>query len=253
MLNYEELEHIANLKRLSLINTEKDYLQDLILFSIYSNIGKELVFKGGTSLYKIYKLNRFSEDLDFTLTKEFDIKKIANKIISNLLLLNVKSKIKDIKKYKNEINIRLLINGPLYKGNKETQCFIPLNISMKDKVLIEPKKESVISLYRELPSFDLFLMQEEEILAEKVRAIFTRLKPRDIYDLWFLLIKKNIKFDIKLIDKKLSLYNLKFNFKDFKNRVERMKGLYKVDLKNLMIGELQDFDEVKKELFDKLK
>ena len=69
----------------------------------------------------------------------------------------------------------------------------------------------------------------------------------------FLLIKKNIKFDIKLIDKKLSLYNLKFNFKDFKNRVERMKGLYKVDLKNLMIGELQDFEELKKELFDKLK
>jgi predicted nucleotidyltransferase component of viral defense system len=63
MLNYEELENIAKLKRLSLKNGEKDYLQDLLLFIIYSNVGEELIFKGGTCLYKIYKLNRFSEDL----------------------------------------------------------------------------------------------------------------------------------------------------------------------------------------------
>ena len=36
MLNYEEIENITRLKKLSLRNIEKDYLQDLILFSIYS-------------------------------------------------------------------------------------------------------------------------------------------------------------------------------------------------------------------------
>ena len=60
MLGTEELEDIARLKRLSLINAEKDYLQDILLFSIYSIVGRELVFKGGTCLYKIYKINRFS-------------------------------------------------------------------------------------------------------------------------------------------------------------------------------------------------
>lgn len=253
MLNYDELENIAKLKRLSVINTEKDYLQDLILFSIYFNIGKELVFKGGTCLYKIYKLNRFSEDLDFTLTKKFDINKVANKIILNLELLNIKGKIKEIKEYKNEINIKLLLNGPLYKGNKESQCFIPLNISMKDKVLLEPEKESIISIYKEIPNFDIFIMKEEEILAEKVRAIFTRLKPRDIYDLWFLLIKKDINFDIGLINKKLELYDLKFDLKEFKNRIETMKGLWQTDLKNLTLTEIQEFDKTKKEIFEKLK
>src|SRR3989344_5363648 len=165
MLSYEELENIARLKKLSLINTEKDYLQDVVLFIIYSNLGKELIFKGGTCLYKIYKLNRFSEDLDFTLTKRFDIKKLSNKVISDLNLLDIKGKIKEIKVYKNELNVRFLLNGPIYKGNKETQCFIPLNISLKEKVLLKPKKEFIIPMYKELPSFELFAMQEKEILA----------------------------------------------------------------------------------------
>ncbi len=248
MLDFEEFDRIAKLKRLSLINTEKDYLQDIILFSIYSNIGKELVFKGGTSLYKVYKLNRFSEDLDFTLTKNIDIKKMGNNLLSDLTLLNITGKIKEIKEHKNEINIRLLLNGPLYKGSKVTQCFIPLNISLREKVLLEPKRESVIPLYKELPNYEIFVMQEKEILAEKVRAIFTRLKPRDVYDLWFLLVRKNAAFDLNLVNKKLLIYNLKFEFKEFNKRIEKMKGLWQTDLKNLIIGEPQDFNKIKREI-----
>jgi hypothetical protein len=177
------------------------------------------------------------------------MKKISDKVISNLLLLDIKGVIKEIKEYKNEINVRLLLNGPLYKGGNETQCFIPLNISMKEKILLEPRRESILSLYRELPNFELFAMQEKEILAEKVRAIFTRIKPRDVYDLWFLIVRKNVPFDLKLINKKLSLYNLKFDFEEFRNKVDKLKSLWQLDLKNLIIGELQEFSKVKKELF----
>lgn len=252
MLSYEELENIARLKKLPLINAEKDYLQELILFSIYSDVGKELVFKGGTALYKIYKLNRFSEDLDFTLTKKLDTEKVANKIVSDLVLLNIGAKIKEIREYRNETNVRLLLKGPLYKGSKERQCFILLNISKREQAL-EPKKETIIPMFREIPSFEIFIMSEKEILAEKIRAIFTRQKPRDIYDLWFLLTRKNINADMELINKKLSIYNLKFNFKEFENKIEKMKGLWQIDLKNLIIGELPDFDKIKKELIEKLR
>ncbi len=253
MLNYEELENIAKLKRLSLQNAEKDYLQELILFSLYSVLGKELVFKGGTCFYKIYKLNRFSEDLDFTLTKKVDINKISNKVISDLMLLNIKGKIKEIKEYQHEVNIKFLLNGPLYKGSKETQCFISLNISMKEKVLLEPKKEDILPLYKELPSFEIFTMEEKEILAEKVRAIFTRIKPRDTYDLWFLMTKKNINFDVLLINKKLLLYDMEFNLKILKDRIEKISGLWQTDLKSLTIGETPDYSKIKKDLFENFK
>lgn len=252
MLNYDELESMAKLKKLNLANAEKDYLQDVMLFSLYSNIGKELVFKGGTALYKIYKLNRFSEDLDFTLNYKINIEKISSKILSDLMLLNIKGKIKEIKEFKNEINARFLLNGPLYRGGKETQCFIPLNISKREQTVLEPKKESVISLYKEIPNFEVFVMQEEEILAEKVRAIFQREKARDIYDLWFLLMKKNTRPNKEIISGKLAFYNLKFGFKEFKNRIEKMRDLWNIDLKNLILSDLKDFDEVKKEVIEKL-
>lgn len=249
MLSYEELEAIARLKKLSLKNAEKDYLQNLILLSIYSTVGKELVFKGGTALYKIYKLDRFSEDLDFTVNGKINIKKITIKVISDLELFNIKGKIKDIKEFRNEINVRFLFNGPLYKGNKETQCFIPLNISMREQILIEPRREKIISLYKEIPSFELFVMDEKEILAEKIRTILTRMKPRDIYDLHFLL--KNTNFELEIVNKKLALYHLKFDVKEFKEKIEKMEGLWEMDLRNLLAKEV-DFAQTKKEIFEKI-
>lgn len=234
-----------------MISTEKDYLQDLVLFSLYSKIGGELIFKGGTCLYKFYKLNRFSEDLDFTLVKKININKTLNKIVSDLDLLNIKGKIKEIKKYRTEINIRILFNGPLYKGSKETQCFIPLNISQKERVVLEPEREMMLSLYREIPNFELFVMKEQEIFAEKIRAILTREKPRDVYDLWFLLSKKNVKPDLELVDKKLRLYNTEFNLNRFKKAIDRKKGIWNIDLKNLIIGELPSFDKIRTEIFER--
>lgn len=248
-----KLDDIARLKRLRLENAEKDYLQELVLFSLYSQISNELIFKGGTCLYKLRKLNRFSEDLDFTLTKKINIEKVTKRIIADLSLVDIKSKIKEIDKHRNEINIRLIVNGPLYKGSKETQCFLPLNISLREKILLQPKKEVFTSLYKEIRDFEIFFMQEQEILAEKIRAILTREKPRDVYDLWFLLINKKINFNLKLVDKKLKIYNLKFNFDDFINAVERKRGLWAIDLKGLIIGDLPEFNNVKEEIILVLK
>jgi len=54
---------------------QKIFLNDLILFILY-NKTDNLVFKGGTALYKLYGLPRFSEDLDFTVIRNVNIKKI---------------------------------------------------------------------------------------------------------------------------------------------------------------------------------
>lgn len=46
---------------------EKDYYVTLVLYELTMKI-PNLIFKGGTSLSKCYKLiNRFSEDIDITL------------------------------------------------------------------------------------------------------------------------------------------------------------------------------------------
>lgn len=53
------------------IYVEKDYWVTYTLFAIYNNeIGKDVVFKGGTALSKCYKLiDRFSEDIDFVVLR----------------------------------------------------------------------------------------------------------------------------------------------------------------------------------------
>jgi len=44
-------------------------------------------------------------------------------------------------------------------------------------------------------------MEEKEILAEKVRAVYQREKARDVYDIWYLLNVKKIQIDFMLIQK----------------------------------------------------
>ena len=41
--------------------------------SISNHTKNELVFKGGTCLYKFYKFNRFSEDIDFSALSPIDL------------------------------------------------------------------------------------------------------------------------------------------------------------------------------------
>ncbi|MGM0568039.1 MAG: nucleotidyl transferase AbiEii/AbiGii toxin family protein [Elusimicrobiota bacterium] len=50
---------------------EKDFYLTLVLNHIYSDLGKNLVFKGGTLLNKMHlNYHRLSEDLDFTLLSD---------------------------------------------------------------------------------------------------------------------------------------------------------------------------------------
>ena len=50
----------------------------------------------------------------------------------------------------------------------------------------------------------MVVLDEEEILAEKVRAIVSRTKARDVYDFWFLLQEKT-EINYSLIQTKLAL------------------------------------------------
>jgi len=244
MLGSDELEEVARFKRLTLANAERDYLQELFLFGLYSEIGPELVFKGGTCLYKLHKLSRFSEDLDFTLGKRADLEEVVQTALDRMKFLGVSGSVKAVKKHPKEINFRLIFRGPRFQGSKESLCFIPLNISLRERVARNPERVTLSSMYREIPRFDVFSMHAEEILAEKVRAIFTRNKPRDLYDLSFLL-ERGVQIDLALVNRKLTTCAMRFDAKKFVKRVNEMGRLWEVDLKNLVIGELPEFEAVK--------
>lgn len=242
MISRAELTRIAETKHLTIRNAEKDYLLELLLYAL-SDERRSLVFKGGTALYRFYNLNRFSEDLDFDVVgKRFDIDKMIKKIIRHLELTGMPRTIFEKTEHGNEINIRFTIRGPLYNGSKNSMSRVTINISKRERP-ISPLEKLLVTTYPEIPSFELSVLDVEEIAAEKIRCILTREKPRDIYDLWFL-SKKGIAIDVPLVNKKLKIYRLTFNLEKFMEKVNEKRNMWRRDLQDLIIGTLPEFNEV---------
>jgi len=246
MISKSELTRISEIKHLTIRSVEKDYLLELLLY-ILSDDRRSLVFKGGTALYRFYNLNRFSEDLDFDVVgKRFDTDKMIKKIIRNLEVTGMQRTIFEKTEHGNETNIRFAIRGPLYDGSKNSMSRVSINISKRERP-ISPLEKLLVTTYPEIPSFELSVLDVEEIAAEKIRCILTREKPRDIYDLWFL-SKKNITIDTSLVNKKLRIYRLTFNYKKFIEKVNEKRNMWKRDLQDLIIGTLPEFNDVTNEI-----
>ncbi len=252
MIGKEELRALAGLKRLNETQIEKDYLQNLLLYFIYSVVGKELVFKGGTCLYKLHSLNRFSEDLDFSFSKNINFEKRLEKLVFLFRQTGIKAKIKSIDKYQNQLSIGLEFLGPFFDGNPKSLCFIRLDISLREKVLLEPKRMLLYSNYPDIPAFHVFAIDLHEIILEKILAIYSRKKARDVYDLWFLLKFKNIQIDFSLLGKKFRKHKTVFEKNIFLKKIEEKRKDWKKDLMPLIMGNYAEFEQVKKDISDAL-
>jgi uncharacterized protein len=246
MLTTRELTQIAERKHLTIRNAEKDYLLELILFSL-SDIRRELVFKGGTALYKFYNLNRFSEDLDFDVVDQrLDIEKLITRVLRSLELIGMKRTLHEIASHGNETNIRLVIRGPLYDGSKPSMSRISINLSRREQPQTMHDRLLTAS-YPNIPSFEVNVLDEREIAAEKVGCIMTREKPRDVYDLWFL-SKRGVSLDLMIIQRKLRIYQLHFTQAMFSRKIQEKRLMWSRDLGSLIIGTLPPFQTIAADL-----
>jgi predicted nucleotidyltransferase component of viral defense system len=250
MLNRIEIEKISKEKGEPVKITEKDYLLEMVLFLIQEH-GKDLIFKGGTALYKLHSLNRFSEDLDFTLYGKINTDKAMQEVMKKLEKAGIHGRIKEAISYRNQQNIHLELRGPLFDGNPQNATIITINISMKEKPIYDAKEEQVYPKYRDIPSFSVFVMPLEEILAEKIRALFTRDKPRDVFDIWFLL-KKGVHTNLTDVNKKLKLYDEKFTKEKLIAKIDEKSKSFEIDLKPLIKGNLPNFDSIRKDLIENI-
>lgn len=248
MIRREDLLSIARFKGLTPRLAELDYLQDVALINLSREFGNKLVFKGGTCLYKAYKLNRFSEDLDFTARKGFRQRDFFHRLPYFFGLLDLKGKI-SVEQFQNNMNARLEILGPLYNGRRETATTLIFNVSLRERIILPVQRFPYSSLYPELRPFDLFVLDKNEILAEKVRAIYERNKARDVYDLWYLLERGGLHFDVGLVNKKLHHGKLKFEMGRFLAKLDEKKIGWERDLAGLVAGDqLLPFAKVKTEI-----
>ena len=223
------LSQIKELSRKSNINESviaREYVQLSILRELYStNFSKNIYFKGGTALRLIYGGKRFSEDLDFTVT------------MSDALFTNGIAKIFDNLRslYPYEIKEKETLTGKTYLltakiNGMSAPSYVRLDFSMRESV-IEPVESILKTDYPIILQNFISTLSKNEILAEKIRAIMTRNKLRDLYDAW-LLLEIGAVLDINLINKKLAYYNESFDESKLLDALEKFqKNDFIVDLR----------------------
>ena len=233
-------------KKKGLINKEhieKDYFQDVLLYNLFRKTNK-LVFKGGTALYKIYKMPRFSEYLDFTMLENFGTEQL--KQIVEGITKSMKWEIKSVRETKDSLLIKIGFNGIITEYNT-----LRIDVSIKNKVLEGFEVKNYVPEFIDINPFSLRVLKLEEMVAEKIHSILTREKARDMYDLFFLL--RISRFNKELVDKKLAIFKMNYNFNRFKKTVNNLEILWEKELKPFVLTELVDFKTVKDFVLDRVK
>ncbi len=207
-----------------LVNALKEVFQEIALLGLYhGGFFNKAAFYGGTALRILYGLNRFSEDLDFTLLKKdnnFDIEQYFPSVRQEFEALGIDIDLKKkIKKTSNsDIESAFLKNGTsihtlniqandlgeilsgVHSGKKlkikfEVDTNPPLKFQTEAKTLLMPKTFNIIS------------MTKPNLYAGKMHAILfrnwnTRVKGRDWYDFeWY--VKQNTPLNLEHLQERM--------------------------------------------------
>ncbi len=229
MLTQEEVKKYAYMRRLRLMDQIwKDYFQDMLLHLIYRKMPKT-VFSGGTCIWKVMKGDRFSEDIDtFSSTIPDDI---ADYIKKEFGFLGVACIIRKKRATSNMLFLKLGMSFPSH----------PREITVSIEILkAKPnltKQETLYSPYPDIPPVEMVILSPEEMLANKIAAIYGRNKPRDVHDA-YLLLKLGTEINTALIKKKVP----KFSMKTLEKKIAEKKTEWK-SLEPLMVAKLPSFEE----------
>ncbi|MCD6563265.1 MAG: nucleotidyl transferase AbiEii/AbiGii toxin family protein [Thermoproteales archaeon] len=252
MILRDELFRISKLYRLTPFQAEKIYIQMHILNSIFSRTYNELVFKGGTAMMLCYQLPRFSEDLDFTLINYTDFRKLPLFVKKDLELYGILSNIKILKDTSIAFSFRIGAEGPLF-ANEIERCYVRVEISMREKVILKPSIKNIFPLFSDLMPFSVYVMDKKEILAEKIRAFLTRLSARDLFDIWYMINKKDVEIDQELIQRKLKYYNKEFSVRDLEKRMIPLKDIWISELEPILLINVPSFEKVRKDVLSRFR
>ena len=202
-------------------NAIKEILQEIVLSGLSrGGFFNEAAFYGGSALRIFYKLNRFSEDLDFALinpNKDFSLDKYIPYISKELssyglnLEINVKEKSKDSNItsafLKGDTKEHILKFFP--KENFAELSYLLKDIKIKFEIDINPPKGATYELkYKLLPTpHQIQVYDEPSLFSGKIHAILCRgwkerVKGRDLFDYIFFL-SKDTKFNLNLLENKL--------------------------------------------------
>lgn len=216
MISEEEIQKLTNKFQTSQINVRREYFQHLFLSYFYQlPKAANIFFKGGTALKLLYQSPRFSEDLDFDCAL-IDYKEIENLLEETLAQIekeNIKFNLKEAKQTSGGFLATISFEA------FEQPIDLRLEISLRE---VEKKGEVMgVTNSDYVPPYNITAVAQEQLVAGKIEALLSRKKPRDFYDLYFMLRaqmlppeKKNILPQVLLDLQKLDI-NFEAELKQF--------------------------------------
>ncbi len=240
MISRDMLLEVARRKGLTNRNfIEKDYLQDLFLYHLFRKTNL-LIFKGGTCLYKLYGLPRFSEDLDFSV--------LGGSLDTNDLIAATAGRlgadVLNVKSTKHSQLIKIGFEGPFTAKNT-----LRVDINLQNSVF-EFDVKQYLSSYVDVHPFSLRVLSPKEIIAEKVHSLLARNKARDLYDLFFLL--RFVTPDPKVIEEKLAIFDMHYTAEAFQEKIAELKGQWTAELRPFVFTELTEYEVAKNYVLEKM-
>ncbi len=203
------------------INALKEIIQEIVLSGLSrGNFFNEAAFYGGTALRIFYNLDRFSEDLDFSLiepNKDFDFSKYFVYVEKELKAYGLNLEINTKEKSKEPNITSAFLKGDTLElilkffpsEEKHKYDHILRDIKIKFEIDINPPLGAHYEdRYKLLPSpHQIKLYDKESLLAGKIHAILCRgwkkrTKGRDLYDYVFFLAN-DTKVNLELLKNKL--------------------------------------------------
>lgn len=195
----------------------REYFQHIFLSELYKlPEAEKMLFKGGTALRIVNGSPRFSEDLDFSVfgVAERDLKKFVEDLFVRVLAkmeqlgihveIGEKSdktsggyfgiatfKLLDFPPVGVEINIS---SRPV--RDREGSQRVPVSNGARNGREVRGEVDSVANDF--VPTYTLLHLPQDELVGEKVfGALLERKKPRDFYDLYFIMRKGMLSADHK--------------------------------------------------------
>lgn len=170
-------------------NIAREYFQQIFLSELYRLPGSEkLLFKGGTALRIIFGSPRFSEDLDFSLFNlpMNEVKKFVENLFVKVLAEIERTGIKV------EIGEKSNATSGGYFGVATFKIFdcpaigVNINVSARNGRDIVGEIDSVANDFT--ATYNLAHLPQKDLVDEKIfGALLGRKKPRDFYDLYFIM------------------------------------------------------------------
>ncbi len=191
-LNGAQLIDLAEQLGVDPIALEKDLVLTLIIREYATGpLGEQLVLKGGQALRHIYGSARLSKDADYVARRRIEFADLRAAFRVRFPKITFPGTPEGLTRHGFKVR-PIQYRGPLERNDR-----VEMEVSFREDLVLEPDRATYRSPF--CPPFDILVMRANEMVAEKVRAMYQRGQPRDLYDLWFLFTHPQVQIDDSVV------------------------------------------------------